>query len=362
MRMDHPHLTLVTLDYSPERGGVARYLGELVRASNGAIGTVVVERDHDRSGPGQVLTRELFWHAWPTWLPMVHVCLEFKKSSRIIASHLLPVGTAAMIAKWLGGAPYVVICHGLDVRLAASRPLKKFVASLVLRNASLVVANSASTADAIKTITPGLDAVVITPGVTPHAPVLRTEARARLGIPPDEEVILATGRLIKRKGFDLLLEATERLKDRERVCTVIVGDGPERANLEQLAEHLKHPVRFIADASDHDMAHWYAAADIFCLPARETAHDVEGFGIVYLEAAAHGLPVIGAKSGGASEAVVDGETGMLVPEDDVEHLSRELRRLLEDPSLRTRLGAAGRDRVLKEFKWEDRWAMLKNAI
>ena len=354
-------LTLITLDYAPNRGGVARYLSELVRASEGGIHNVVVQRDHDRTGPGEVLTRELFWHAWPKWLPMVRVCLEFKKTP-LIVSHLLPVGTAAMIAKWMGGASYVVICHGLDVRLAASRPSKCWLAGLVLRNASLVVANSASTAKTIKQITPERDAVVITPAVSVSEPITRQEARKELGIREDEEIILSVGRLVQRKGFDLLLEATERLKDRERVRTVIVGDGPELPNLKQLAGHLKHPVQFIPDAADNDVATWYAAADVFCLPARETSGDVEGFGIVYLEAAAHGLPVIAARSGGAIEAVVDGETGILVPQDDVEALVDALRRLLGDAGLRKQMGDAGRERARRNFRWEDRWGQLKKAL
>jgi phosphatidylinositol alpha-1,6-mannosyltransferase len=356
------NLTLITLDYPPEKGGVARYLGELVRASHGGIETVVVEQNHDLSGPGSMVPRELFWHGWPKWLPMVRVCWEMRTSHDIIVSHLLPVGTSAMLARWFGGAPYAVICHGLDVRLAASRPLKKFIANLVLRNASLVVVNSASTAKTIKYITPELDPLVLTPGVTTPGSMTKQEARTHLGIAETEEIILAAGRIIKRKGFDVLLEATERLKDREQVRTVIVGDGPELATLKQLAEHLKHPVRFVTDAADDEMHAWYAAADVFCMPTRESTTDVEGFGIVFLEAASHGLPVVATNVGGVGEAVVDGETGVLVPQNDVATLADELRRLLSDPALRSLLGEAGRDRALRDFQWSDRWEQLKKAL
>lgn len=355
-------ITLITLDYPPEKGGVARYLGELVRASEGGIDTVIVEQNHVLSGPGSVIPRELFWHAWPKWGPMIRVCLEHRTSCALLISHLLPVGTAAMIARWLGGAPYAVICHGLDVRLAASHPSKKFIADLIFRNADLVIANSISTAAMIKTITPTLQALVLTPGVTIHGAASKEAARMKLGIGADEEVILAVGRVIKRKGFDLLLEATERLNDREHVRTVIVGEGPELATLKQLAEHLKHRVTFIADAKDEDVALWYAAADVFCMPARESATDVEGFGIVFLEAAAHGVPVVATTVGGIGEAVVDGETGVLVPTDDVEKLAEELRRLLADPNLRSLLGNAGRERVLSDFRWRSRWERLNKAL
>lgn len=355
------HITLITLDYPPERGGVARYLGELVKSSEGEIGTVVVEQNCKLTGPGTVIPREFFWHAWPKWGPMIRVCLESKRSPYLIVSHVLPVGTAAMIARLLGGAPYVVICHGLDVRMAATRPWKKFLARLVFIHASVVVANSESTAETIRQILKK-ELLVLTPGVTEHRAISREEARTRLGIASDEEIILGVGRLIKRKGFDLLLEATERLKDRERVRTVIVGDGTEAANLKQLAEHLKHPVQFVTDAHDEDVAAWYAAADIFCLPAREWANDVEGFGIVYLEAASRGLPVVGTLTGGVTEAVVNGETGLLVPPDDIQALSDALRRLLEDPTVRQNLGTNGLKRAKQDFRWEDRWQRLKKAL
>ena len=367
-------IILITLDYAPERGGVARYLGELVKASDGEISTVVVEQNHDLGGPGQVIPREFFWHVWPSWAPMIRICWEFGRvrehhnaatratRSYILVSHLLPVGTAAMIAKWFGGAPYAVMCHGLDVRLAASRPFKKWVANMVLRNASLVIANSASTAATIKQITPELDPVVLTPGVTVEQIVTREAARQKLQIRADEEIVLSVGRLVKRKGMDVLLEATERLKDRERVRTVIIGDGPELPNLKQLAEHLKHPVQFVTDASDIDVALWYAAADVFCLPAKESSTDVEGFGMVFLEAATHGLPVVATNVGGVGEAVVDGETGVLVPPNDPEMIADELRRLLSDSSLRELLGCAGRDRAQKDFQWKDRWLGLKKAL
>jgi phosphatidylinositol alpha-1,6-mannosyltransferase len=360
--MSQKLITLITLDYPPERGGVARYLGELVRASDGGIGTVIVEQNHALTGPGRVIPREFFWRAWPKWGPMIRVCMKQTGSRAILVSHVLPVGTAAMLAYWFTGIPYVIVCHGLDVRMAASNPWKEWLADLVFRNAELVIANSASTAATIKKITPELNPMVLTPGVHVAAMISKEEARVKLGIGADEEIILSVGRLIKRKGFDLLLEATEKLKDRENVRTVIIGDGQELPNLKQLAEHLKHRVTFITDAKDEDLALWYAAADLFCLPARESSTDVEGFGIVYLEAAAHGLPVLATNVGGVSEAVVDGETGILIPPDDAEKLAEELRRLLSDPQLRSLLGQTGRDRVSQDFTWTSRWERLNKAL
>lgn len=353
------NFVLITLDYPPERGGVARYLGELVRASGDGV-TVVVEQNHVLTGPGRVVPREFFRRTWPKWRPLVKVCREFgKKAACLTVSHVLPVGTAAMIAKWLGGAPYIVICHGLDVRLAVGKWRRRVLFRLVCRGAKLVVANSEATAQEIRALVPGLRVLVLTPGVRPLSPVSREDARRRLGVAPDEEVVLAVARLIPRKGVDVLLEATEQLPDRENLTVVVVGDGSERVKLAQMAEHLKHRIRFVPNATDEDVGAWYQAADVFCLPLREHASDIEGFGIVYLEAAVHGLPVVAGRSGGAAEAVEDGKTGILVRPNDPEDTAAALRQLLQDTVLRRRLGEAGRERALREFRWEDRWRRLQ---
>ncbi len=350
--------TLLTLDYPPERGGVARYLGELVRASEGKI-TVVVEQNHDLHGPGKVIPRELVRHAWPHWWPMVNVCKEFgAKSKTLLISHVLPVGTAAMIAN---RAPYVVLCHGLDVRLAASKPFKRWLFTRVCQKAKAVVANSEATAAEIKKIV-DVNVTVVTPAVTMPHDVERDDARRALNIAPDEELILCVTRLTKRKGVDILLEAVERFRDRENVRIVVIGDGPERATITQLAGHVKHQTTLIHDATDEQIAQWYAAADIFCMPARDLPDDMEGFGIVYLEAASYSLPVVAAKSGGVAEAVVDGETGILVPPGDIQALADTLQELLNDPLKRRTLGDTGRARVLKEFRWEDRWDAFKKLL
>ncbi|OGL72985.1 hypothetical protein A3E39_02505 [Candidatus Uhrbacteria bacterium RIFCSPHIGHO2_12_FULL_60_25] len=342
-------------------GGVARYLGELVRTAGDM--TVVVNTTHEVTGPGHVESRELVRTAWPHWWPMVRVCREFgSAASFVLVSHVLPVGTAAMIAKWTGGVPYVVLCHGLDVRLAAGHRRRTFVFRQVCTNAKLVVANSEATAKDIRALVPGLRVLVLTPGVRPAATMSRSDARQRLGVSADEEVVLAVARLIPRKGVDVLLDATDRLPNREKLTVAVVGDGPERAKLEQMAEHLKHRVRFVPRATDEDVAAWYAAADVFCLPLREHANDVEGFGIAYLEAAAHGLPVIAGRSGGAKEAVVDGKTGMLVRPNDPDDVARALASLFEDPVRRGRMGEAGRARALSDFRWEDRWKRLMDNI
>ncbi len=115
-----------------------------------------------------------------------------------------------------------------------------------------------------------------------------------------------------------------------------------------------HAVRFMDEVSDSDLPETYRRAAVFVMPTRQDYHDgsVEGFGIVYLEASASGLPVVAARSGGAAEAVLENETGLLVPPDDPPALTKALTYLLDDPALRQRMGRAGRLWVEREMNWD----------
>jgi phosphatidylinositol alpha-1,6-mannosyltransferase len=169
-------------------------------------------------------------------------------------------------------------------------------------------------------------------------------------------VILTTGNLVARKGHDMVLRALARL-DTEiaNVTYLVVGDGPARSDLESLATALgvRDRVVFAGRALDADLPALYALADVFVMASRERRdeNDVEGFGIVYLEAAACGKPVIGGRSGGIPEAVVDGVTGLLVDPSDPDDIAKTLASVLADSELAARLGLQGHARVVRDFTW-----------
>jgi phosphatidyl-myo-inositol dimannoside synthase len=353
---------LVTTDYPPMRGGVARYLGELVKGAGNRV-RVVVPEGMETKGPGRIERKMFFRRAWPVWWPAVKICQRAGKDGEtLIVSHVLPIGTAARIARLFGGAPYVLICHGLDVRLASRKAWKRLLARVVMRGAAHVIANSHSTAEAVKRIS-GVGAKVIYPGGALSGLPDRETARTRHGIAPGEYVILAVSRLVERKGIDRLIEAVKMLPRYDTVRVAIVGDGPEIGILRSLVKETPHRIDFFTDASDDCVKEWYAAADVFCLPVRASDDDVEGFGIVFIEAASAGLPVVSTKTGGITEAVLDGETGILVePSEDPREIARTLTRVLGDADLRKRLGDAGRARALRDFRWEDRWRQFEEIV
>ncbi len=353
---DHAPFVLLTTDYPPQRGGVARYLSALVEGSSGQMRVIVPEEL--RATGDQVERKHLFWSVWPRWWPMVRVCRELGADPcTLVVSQILPVGTAARIARMFGGAPYVVICHGMDVRLAERSSWKRSLARWILRGATRVIANSHSTSDVVTRISGIVPGIVYPGGVRTDLPD-RGTARTRLGVGSEEHVILSVARLVERKGIDHLISAVGMLPTADQVRLVVIGDGPELKLLQSAAQGSPHRIDFFTDASDACAAEWYAASDVFCLPARESSTDVEGFGIVFIEAASAGLPVIAGKTGGVSEAVVDGETGLLIDPTDTRELARTLLRVLGDADLRKRLGDAGRMRALRDFRWETRWSQL----
>lgn len=354
-------IALVTLDYPPERGGVARYLGNLVEESKGEIG-VFVNETHRAMGPGHVESVQLLASGWPAWWPMVSLMkgLREKGYSKILVSHALPCGTAALIARKTGGLPYAVLMHGLDFRLAMRSAWKRFLLRRILKGANLVIVNSQIVGEEINAFAPDIKPLVLMPGVEPRSFPPREHARAAFGIEPNAFQVLSVTRLVPRKGIDKLIQAMALLP--EDVRLTIIGDGQDLPRLRTLASSLGERVRFLTETDDAGRDAWYAASDVFVLPVRDEGNDVEGFGIVFLEAALAGLPSIAGKSGGAVEAVLEEKTGMHVDPNDCQAIAGAISRLRGDLLLRTRLGEAGKARVARDFRWADRWGKLRELL
>jgi glycosyltransferase involved in cell wall biosynthesis len=235
---------------------------------------------------------------------------------------------------------------------------KRRITRLASRLVDSIVVNSRATADLLR------DAGVsdsklrlIAPGVRPPDQLLdRAEARAQLEIPRDAFVVSSLARLRDYKGLDALIEAVAMLPpEGPPAQLVIAGEGPDRARLEQLAARLlPGRARLLGRVEDPNVL--YAASDVFALPS-----ELEGFGIVYVESAFHGVPSVGGRVGGVPDAIDDGRTGLLVPPRDAPTLAEAIERLRRDPALRCALGRAARDRAHAEFSEQqmaDRYAEL----
>jgi phosphatidylinositol alpha-1,6-mannosyltransferase len=203
--------------------------------------------------------------------------------------------------------------------------------------------------------------VVVPPGVEtgrfrPLDPAARAKARADLGLPVDGLLVVSVSRLVPRKGMDVLVEAAARLAPSfPSLVVAIAGDGRDRQRLEHRARAAGAPVRLLGRVTDAALPALYGAADVFVMACRTRwfGLEQEGFGIVFLEAAAAGVPQVAGRSGGADEAVVHGETGLVVDDPrDPGALARALRTLLDDPVLRRGMGEAARRRAQESYDYD----------
>jgi len=353
------HWVLITHDYPPLKGGVARYLSDLVRASGGQM-KVIIPTEH--GDPGEPVERRAFFgRGLISWWPLVGVMREVAmqdSDARVFISHVLPIGTAAWIASYIGGPRYVVLFHGLDLRLSQRSWWKRWLTQRIVSRARAICVNSEFVASECRTHFPGREPRLLTPGYVPHPLPSRERARTQLGINPDDIILLHTARLVPRKGVDRLIEALHALP--LQVRGVSIGDGADRARLEMLAVPLGDRMKLLGAVDDATRDLWYAAADIFVFPVRTEGDDVEGYGIVCLEASAAGLPVVVGKNGGAPETVVEGETGFVVDANNLSALRAAIQRLVDNPALRKRMGEAGKEHIRTTADWSSRWQTLSH--
>lgn len=232
----------------------------------------------------------------------------------------------------------------------------------VLRRARhIVAAGGYPAAEAVHAAGRPLPITVVPPGVDverfrPLDADARRAARRHLDLPVDGDLVVGISRLVPRKGFDVAIRAIARLaEDRPEVTLAIAGAGRDRERLERLATELHAPVRFLGRVPHEDLPLLYGCADVFTMLCRNRwgGLEQEGFGIVFAEAAACGVPQVAGDSGGAAEAVADGDTGIVVRRpDDVNEVVDALAALLDDPERRRTMGEASRRRAVTEFSYD----------
>lgn len=272
----------------------------------------------------------------------------------------MPEALSALVARRLMGGPRILCwAHGEEITTARVSREYAMVMKHVYRSCAGVIANSNHTASMVKTfgvrdanvhvVHPGVNTDLFTPSVD------GSEIRRQF-VPPGRLMMLTVGRFPPRKGHDTTLRALAKLRDLDPPLHYVIagdGEGDERARLERLVDELqlRDRVTFAGMVRGADLPRFYAACDLFVMPNRREGSDVEGFGIVYLEAAACGKPTIGGRSGGVPEAISDNETGLLVDGNNADELAEAIRRLATSPELRHRMGDAGRKRVTGHFTW-----------
>jgi phosphatidylinositol alpha-1,6-mannosyltransferase len=348
---------LVTNDFPPKLGGIQSYLYELWRRLPPADTTVLTTpydgaAAWDARQPFRVVrAKQKVLLPTPSLRRDVDALAREVGADVVFVDPMLPLG---LIGPKLRAAPYVVVAHGAEITVCGRLPVTRQLGRRVLHGAAAIVAAGGyPAAQATHIAGRDLRGVVVPPCVDvdrfhPLDDAARADARKQFGLDPTRPLVLGLSRLVPRKGFDVVIDAVAGLPN---VQLAIAGGGRDRARLERRA-HAN--TVFLGRVPDADLAALYASADVFAMCCRErwAGLEAEGFGVVFLEAAACGVPAVAGRSGGAHEAVVDGETGFVVPPRDVSAVRARLDQLVRDPGLRTRMGAAARRRACDEFAYD----------
>jgi phosphatidyl-myo-inositol dimannoside synthase len=362
-------LFLITHEFYPVSGGIATFAEEIAKAS-ATLGYDVEVWAQSSTGEAE--------KPWPFRMRRMplkgthDLICQFKLARELVAKRRQlrhatvylpepgPMLTMMLLQFFTAFRPkrLVLTFHGTEILKFSQSPLRRWLAGRLIRHATRVSTLTTYTQELLLERFPhAADKIFLTPGA------LRSDFAV---VPPRDEsakkkiVVLTVGRLHPRKGQLLTLQALQMLpiEVRSRIEYWIVG-GRNKGNYEdklreQAAEDSALAVRFLGNIPDEELSDVYDRSDIFALTSINHGHSVEGFGLVYLEAAAHGLPIIAHRVGGVPEAVRDGVTGLLVTPDRPAELAAAFEKLIHDAPLRKRLGSAGR-------VWAARNCWMENA-
>jgi phosphatidylinositol alpha-1,6-mannosyltransferase len=359
---------VVTVDYPPIEGGISTVAANVSRelASLGHEVTVIAPRVNGRDADGpdppvRVIRFGGYRLGWLRLLPLVRAAWpHVPHHDFIVCLNVAYGGLFGLLAKTLFGAHYAVFAYGFEF-LKFKRVLPvAWLYRLIYGQARKVIAISGFTRESlIEFGTRKTKIVTILPGARSETPVSAdriNDVRNRYVL-EGRRVILAVGRLVPRKGHLALIRAMPYVLDREpNAHLVVVGRGPAVSSCSREAVKLgvRGHVTFAGRLPDEDVAALYALCDVFALPTGEEAGGhVEGFGLVFAEAQAFGKPVVAGLSGGVTDAVIDGETGLLVEPENPQQLADAVSSLLSNPDLSRRLGENGRRRVERELNWRE---------
>lgn len=386
----------IASDYKPNPGGIAAYLDSLVRGlmglgNNAKVLALVESKEKERLAflrtyENWVIPLEIAYDKRPeNWLgnkvaslleivcctsPWAHklldktswfkasaeslnkikAVLEREKPALIVIGHLdLKLYPLALHLRE-NRLPYGIIAHDAEIYFSAHRLNDRVRRGMMVKGAKWIAANSRHTKSLVEAWGLAPERIIIVhPPLSEQAINVGNVPRASSGV----FTLVTVARIVRNKGIDIVLRALTIL-DRHRVPYryVVAGEGPERTSLERLAVELgvQKNVHFVGSVSEDDKWRLLQSADVFVMPSHvDPSQQHEGFGIVFLEAAACGIPAIGSNAGGIPDAVVDGETGILVEPESPEKLAEALMSLYQNPEKRKEMGEAGRQRARSQF-------------
>ena len=375
---------IISLEYPPQIGGIATYVHDLASALDPASVLVLAPpmKDSvawDEAQPYNIIRHEFYYpkFIWPRWWKLLRLVKRIVREQGIeliMVHHILPVGTVAMQIFKSFGVPYIVFSHGTDMVAASSVPRKKKLAELIGQKSAQVITNSENLKtrllEKFPTLAPKTSVLYPCPDadfmVAP--PAEEIENLKHLYALEGKQVILTISRFIEGKGFPHLLRVMpEILQQVPHLVWMIIGDG-EAAKRDEIlreiqARNLQNIVRFVGVIPHAELKKFYYLADLFVLLTHPDGGMEEGLGLVFLEAAATGRPVVAGRSGGVEEAVINGQTGVVVDVlNDPESIVSAIVGMIKDKESAKVLGIAGQNRMREQFNWPIQLEKLKPWI
>lgn len=367
---------IVTLEYPPQVGGIASYAYNLAAHLNPAETVVYAPirpgaAEFDAKTPWKTYRLHPYWTlVWPHWwrlLRQLRRIVKAEKIEQIYLHHALPVGQAAYwLKKWLG-VPFTVFLHGTDVEVGTRGKMKAKKFARVCREAQKVVVNSEFLKAKLLSKVENLSDVRVVypcPGDAffgPYDEGAIAKLRAQLAL-EGKKVILTVARMTDGKGYPHLVRILPQvLKKVPNLSWLIIGDGPKKEMIAEMIRKndLQNVVRLLGNISYEQLPEYYRLADAFVLLTHKDDAAEEGWGTVFGEAAAAGLPVIAGRAGGVEEVVENLVTGILVDVYQDASVAAAITDLLRETEFARRMGEAGRERAAREFKWPAQIAKIE---
>jgi len=370
---------VITNDFPPRPGGIQTFGYEIVRRFDPESVTVLTSNwegaaEFDAAQDFKIVranTQTLV--PSKSTLSMAREIVVAENITRVLFGAAAPLGLLAAPLRKLGVTNIVGMTQGHETGWAMTPGTRQALRKIgndtdyltyisEYTHKKIAKALSPSAAARMRRIVPGVNVTEFSPGNLSSGNQLRTE----LGW-TDRPVIVCVSRLMARKGQDELIRALPKIhQTAPNASLIIVGDGPYRKDLERLVKKLglENFVHLTGKVSQTELSKWYAAGDIFAMPCRTRmgGWDVEGLGIVFLEGSATGLPVIVGDSGGAVDAVIDGETGYLVDGTNTAEIADRIAYLFANPDVAKKMGNAGRNWVTQEWTWDQNFKKLDGLL
>ncbi|PLX28574.1 hypothetical protein C0581_01555 [Candidatus Parcubacteria bacterium] len=375
-------ILITTLEYPPHVGGVATYVHQMAQAMDKEKVVVLAPKmkgdtQWDEGVQYKIIRKKQLFpkFVWPRWIKLVFQMRKIVKQEEIeiiLINHVLPVGYVGWIIKKMLKVPYVIISHGTDILMGTRNKWKINMVKKVMGESEQIIFNSESLKRRLLRVLPEFENKSTVSYPCPD--------KEFLSPPPQEEidrlrstlalegkkVLLTVSRIEDGKGFPHLVRAIPKLLESEpHLVWLIVGDGPKKQEiLNDIQKHsLQNVVRYVGEVPHEDLKVYYYLADVFALFTHPDEGREEGLGLVFLEAAATGLPIVAGKSGGVEEAVLHTQTGIVI---DVQQqamaMDDTILQLLQNEEYANRLADNAKKRIETSFRWDSQLKKLEEWI